>query len=263
MADPRLDCLIIAAWSLWYLGYPDQALKRSQEAMALARELSRPFNLAMALGCTVLFYLLRREKTFAQELTERTISLSSEHGFAQWLTVGNLLRGWVLTEQGQMETGITYMEQGLAAYRAMGVEVYRPYYLALLAEANGKAGGVKEGFPLLTEALATVQKTGERFYEAELYRLKGALTLQSKVQGPKSKVQEAEACFLKAVEIARRQQAKSLELRAATSLARLWQHQGKQAEAHEMLAEIYHWFTEGFDTKDLQEAKALLEGLSR
>ena len=114
---------------------------------------------------------------------------------------------------------------------------------------------------MLVEALAQVEKTGERWYEAELYRLKGQLTLQSQVESHKSKVEEAEECFLKAIEIARHQQAKSLELRAAMSLARLWHEQGKQKEAHALLAEIYHWFTEGLDTRDLQEAKALLEEL--
>ena len=126
----------------------------------------------------------------------------------------------------------------------------------------GKAGQAEEGLAALAEALTVVDKSGERFYEAELYRLKGTLTLQSQVQGPKSQVEEAEACFHRAIEIARRQQAKSLELRAAMSLARLWQQQGKKEEARQMLAEIYGWFTEGFDTKDLQEAKALLEELA-
>ena len=132
----------------------------------------------------------------------------------------------------------------------------------MLAEAYGKVGQTEEGLSLMAEALALVDKTGERYPEAELYRLKGELTLQSTVPGPKSKVEEeAEACFLKALEIARKQQAKSLELRAVMSLSRLWQQQGKREEARQMLAEIYGWFTEGFDTKDLREAKALLEEL--
>jgi predicted ATPase len=155
----------------------------------------------------------------------------------------------------------------------------RSYHLVLLTEAYGKVGQPEEGLSALTEALAVVHKNGERYYEAELYRLKGELTLQqenqkSKGKGQKSKIEtdprpltsnphaEAEACFLQAIEIARQQQAKSLELRATMSLARLWQQQGKRAEAHQMLAEIYNWFTEGFDTKDLKEAKVLLEELS-
>ena len=156
------------------------------------------------------------------------------------------------------------MRQGLAACRALGVELFRPLYLASLAEVYGKVGQVEEGLALLAEALATVGRTGERVSEAELYRLKGELTLaQSGVQSLESGVQEeAKECFQKAIEIARHQQAKSLELRAVMSLSRLWQSQGKKDEARQLLAEIYNWFTEGFDTKDLQEAKALLEELS-
>src|SRR5262249_32013380 len=155
------------------------------------------------------------------------------------------------------------MRQGLDAWPAMGTELVRTYLLALLVEAYGKAGQAEQGLSALAEALALVDNCSERFYEAELYRLKGELTLQqSSVPGLEASAQqEAEACFLKAIEVACQQQAKSLELRAVMSLARLWQSQGKQAEAHQLLSEIYNWFTEGFDTKDLQEAKALLEEL--
>ena len=140
----------------------------------------------------------------------------------------------------------------------MGAELIRPYYLALLAEACAKGGQAEEGLSVLAEALATVHKTGERFYEAELYRLKGELLLAQSTH----QTTEAETCFHQALDIARHQQAKSLELRAAMSLSRLWQRQGKRAAARQLLAEIYGWFTEGFDTADLQEAKVLLEALS-
>jgi len=214
------------------------------------------------------------------------IALSTEQGFPYWLAAGTIRRGWALAEQGQVGEGISQIRQGLAALQVRGAELYRLYYLALLAEAHGKAGQVEEGLTALAEALALVDRTGGRNYEAELYRLKGELTLQSKTSlgqvSDKSQASQnmyeflstqhptpsthteagAEACFLKAIEIARRQQAKSLELRAVMSLSRLWQQQGKKKEAHRMLAEIYGWFTEGFDTKDLQEAKALLEKLS-
>jgi predicted ATPase len=155
------------------------------------------------------------------------------------------------------------MRQGLAAYRATGAEALRPHFLALLAEACGKARQAEEGLTVLAEALAAVNKTGERYYEAELHRLKGELTLQAKDQSLRSQVEEeAEACFHKAIDIARQQQAKSLELRAVMSLSRLWQQQGKKQEAHQMLADIYGWFTEGFDTKDLEDAKTLLQELA-
>jgi predicted ATPase len=234
-----------------------------------------------------------------QERAEALLALSNEHGFPFWLAQADILRGWALAEQGQHAEGIAQMRRGLAAFRATGAEVVRPYYLAVLAEAYGKVGQVEEGLNTLTEALSLVNKNGERFYEAELYRLKGELSLQSAVHSrqsqeenqkakgkskkeaggwrletgsspqapslkplaPSGAEQEAEEYFLKAIEIARKQQAKSLELRATVSLARLWQRQGKHHAARDMLSEIYDWFTEGFDTKDLQEAKALLEEL--
>jgi predicted ATPase len=163
--------------------------------------------------------------------------------------------------QGQGEEGIAQIHRGLAACQATGAAVTRPYFLALLAESYGKTEQIEEGLTALAEALAAVDRTGERVFEAELYRLKGELTLQSSVQSLESKVKEAEDCFLRAIEIAQKQKAKSLELRAVTSLARLWQSQGKRNEAHQMLTGICNWFTEGFDTKDLQEAKALLTEL--
>jgi DNA-binding winged helix-turn-helix (wHTH) protein/predicted ATPase len=274
--DSRVLCLSHAAFVLWLLGYPDQALKRSHEALTLARELSHSFSLATALNMATVLHQVRREIQAVQEWAEATITPSTEQGFAILLAIGTTLRGWALAEQGQGEEGIAQMRQGLVAYRATGTEVHRPYFLALLAEVYRKAGQIEEGLNALAEALATVHKTGERYYEAELYRLKGTLTLQSKTSRKqvtgKSKASrdksedtdpQAEACFLKAIEIARRQSAKSLELRATVSLARLWQNQGKKEEARQMLAEIYGWSTEGFDTADLKEARELLVELKR
>jgi predicted ATPase len=219
-----------------------------------------------------------------QEHAEAAIALCKEHGFPYWLAEGTILRGWALAEQGQGTEGIAQLREGLAVYQATGAELGQSYWLDLLAEAYGKVGQVKEGLTALAEALALGNQSGERFYEAELYRLKGELTLQQfQVPGSKFKVPstrtrnqkrearnhsptldpqaEAEACFRKAIEIAQCQRAKSLELRATMSLARLWRRQGKKDEARRMLADIYGWFTEGFDTKDLQEAKTLLAEL--
>jgi len=280
--DLRVLCQAFAALALWLLGYPDRAQQRSRELLDLVREPSHPYSLAIALYFASLSHQLRQEAQLTQERVEMQMTLTSEHGFPEWLAQGTILWGWALAEQGQGEEGIAQMRQGLATYRATGSELARSQYLALLAEAYRKMGRLEEGLNTLAEALAAVDKTGECFYEAELYRLKGELTLQkqsgvrsqgtSGVRSPESEVpntqpltpntQEAEACFLKAIDVARKQQAKSLELRATTSLAGLWQRQGKQREAHQMLAEIYNWFTEGFDTKDLQEAKALLAELA-
>jgi len=203
--------------------------------------------------------------------------LAREHGFPLDLAWGTILHGWALAERGQGEEGIAQVQQGWAACRATGVEVYRPYFLALLAEAYGQSGQIDNGLATAAEALDLVNTTGERFYEAEVPRIKGELLLTQKIKRQKSKGKsqnskietaprsltpdpqgETEACFRKAIEIAQRQQAKSLELRAVMSLARLWQRQGKTAEARQQLAEMYGWFTEGFDTKDLQEARTLL-----
>jgi predicted ATPase/class 3 adenylate cyclase len=274
--DPGVNCLGWAAWCLWGLGYPDQALKRLSEAFTLAQELSHPHSTFYAQGYAALVRQFRREGVLSQERAETVQALAIEYGFPpEW---GAILRGWALVEQGQGEEGLVQMRQNLDSYRAIGAKLLRPYFLALIAEAYGKVDQTAEGLMILAEALALVDKTGECWCEAELYRLKGRLTLQ-KFQVPGSKFQvppspqpltpnthaevEAEACFLKAIEIAQRQQAKSWELRATTSLARLWQQQDKKDEARQMLAEIYGWFTEGFDTADLQEAKALLEELNQ
>jgi predicted ATPase len=269
-------CRSYASLTLWLLGYPDQSLESIHKGLTLAQELSHPFSLAQARYYTAWLHQLRREGQATQEQAVAAIRLSTEPGFAPVLAVGTIFRGWALAEAGQGKEGIAQIRQILAAVQAMGTEMLRSYHLAMLAEAYGKGGQAEEGLSALSEALTLVNKTGEHWYEAELYRLKGQLTLQkfqvsgSKFQvlkspesGVRGRESEAEECFLKAIEIARQQQARSLELRAVMSLSRLWQSQGKKAEARQMLAEIYGWFTEGFDTVDLQEAKVLLGELNR
>jgi predicted ATPase len=273
--DPGVDALAHAAWVLWYLGYPEQALQKSQKAITLAQELAHPYSLAHALFCAAWLHQHRRERQAVQQRAEATITLATEHGFAMEFAWATILQGWALVEQGQGEEGIARLRQGLDAWRATGAEMI-PYFLALLAEAYGKTKQIKKGLLVLDEAMAVAPKAERSFCGAELYRLKGELTLQKfKVQSSKFRVPpspqplaphtqaeaEAEACFHKAIEIARKQQAKMWELRATVSLARLWQSQGKRAEARQMLTAIYHWFTEGFDMTDLKEAKALLEEL--
>jgi predicted ATPase len=227
-----------------------------------------------------MLHQLCREEAATEEQAETAITLSTEQGFVQMLAAATVLRGWGVAMQGQGAEGITQLRQGLAAWQATGAGLERPYFLVLLAEGYGKVGQLEEGLKTLADALKQLEKTEEHRYEAELYRLKGELTLQLETRGwrletssPSSQAssltpqvssgveQEAEGDFLKAIAIARQQQAKSLELRAVMSLSRLWQHQGKREEARQMLAEIYNWFTEGFNTRDLQEAKALLEQL--
>jgi predicted ATPase len=168
------------------------------------------------------------------------------------------LRGWVLVQQGQTQAGIEQIHQGLRAYRGTGAALARPYFLALLAEAHGAMGQPEAGLTVLAEALTLTDATRVRWYAPELYRLKGELLLQQHSDNQA----EAETCFQHAISIAQSQQAKSFELRTATSLARLWQQQGKRREAHDLLAPVYGWFTEGFETADLKDTKALLDELA-
>jgi predicted ATPase/class 3 adenylate cyclase len=240
------------------LGYPDQAVQRSQEALTMAHALARPFDLVAALRFSARLHAHRREWQTAQAHAEALLALATEHGFARYVALGAFFQGWARAAQGQGAEGIAQMWQSLDAGRATGTALSIPEVLAQLAEAYGQVGQVKEGMHLLAEALAVVDNTGERYYEAELHRLHGELLLRHAVP----EAQAAETCFQQALTVARRQQAKSWELRTAMSLSRLWQRQGKRTEARELLAPVYGWFTEGFDTADLQEAKALLEELA-
>jgi predicted ATPase len=261
--DPRWLCRCYGSLALWGLGYPAQALKMNSEALAFANGLSDPLVRAETLHFAALLHSLCHEKQGTRERAEAEMTLSTEQGFPYMLEAGKVFRGWALTEEGQSETGIAQMQQGLAAWRATGAVGGTTKYLSLLADAYGKAGQTEEGLAIVAEALDFVDNRGERVLEAELYRLKGTLTLQSTLSSSGSRSEaEAEGYFSKAIQIARRQQAKSLELRAVMSLSRLWQQQGKKEEARNLLAEINNWFTEGFDTPDLKEAKALLDELS-
>jgi predicted ATPase len=260
--DLGVACLFFAAIILWALGYPDQAYQKSQAALVLAQELAHAHTLAEAFYFTGYFHRLRREAAVTQELAERGVALCVEQGLRYWLALNTYLQGWALAMQGQPREGMQQIECGLAAARATGLGLALDLPLAMLAEAYAQDGRIAEGLAVLSDALANVDTTGGRWGEAELHRLKGALILRLSDQNPEARMKNAEACFHQALAIARHQQGKSWELRATTSLARLWQQQGKIAEARQMLSEIYNWFTEGFDTKDLQEAKALLAELT-
>jgi predicted ATPase/class 3 adenylate cyclase/DNA-binding winged helix-turn-helix (wHTH) protein len=245
------------ALSLWLLGYPDQALVQSQEAWTLAQELAHPYSLAAAQILLAWLHQFRQEAQAAYDRAVDSTALATQQGFPLFVAWGTVPQGWALTRQEQWAAGTATMREGLEAAIATGSEVFHPYFLALLAEAYGTAGQPEAGLRLLGEAQDVVVRTGERFYEAELDRLTGVLQL---AQAPAAQA-EAEHHMRHALDIARHQQAKSLELRVATSLSHLWKQQGKRVEARELLASIYGWFTEGFDTTDLQQAKALLAAL--
>ncbi len=265
--DPGVALLSHGCCILWHLGYPDQALKRSREAIALGEEQAHPFSLAFALCYSAMMHQYRREPQAVTELADAAIKLSTEQGFVFWLAQASFLKGWALVEQcpepvegqGQTAGGITQMRQGLADWRATGTEFLVGYTTGLLAEAYGTMGQVEEGLALLEEAFAMVYEKGQGLYEAELHRLKGELLL--KKGAPEAEIEEQ---FRRAIEVARQRSARSQELRATISLYRLWQSLGAQDKATEgrsMLAEIYSWFTEGFDTADLTQARVLLEEL--
>ncbi len=276
--DPEVCCRDFGALVLWVRGYADQAQQRSQEALSLARELSHPYTLAEAFGYAAWLRQFCRDGTAVREMAEAVITLAQKEGFAYWWAQGRILKGWALVEQGNAWQGIPEMRQGLAEHLATGSEVARPYYLGLLAEAYQHLAQPTEGLNVLREALASVHDAELCFYAAELHRLQGELLLLQAaaregwpgvatagwpVTGMEAPVcGAAEACYHRALEIARRQQAKMLELRAAMILSRLWRHTGQRQAALHLLAGIYDGFTEGFETAHLQEASALLEELA-
>jgi len=255
--DPAMVCLSYGAHALWMLGYADQALTQSHRGLALARSLAHPFSEVQALAHLAMTHLKRREPHLVGQYADEAIAGADEHGFPFWSATCEVLRGWALTDQGQHEEGLAHIRHGIDAYRATGGGVLLTWFTAQLGEACGKAGKVAEGLGHLDEALALVETSHERYVEAELQRLKGVLQL---VAGGTQAA--AEQCFQQSLDISRSQRGNSWELRTATDLARLWGKQGRVSEARELLRPIYDWFTEGFNTRDLKEAKALLVKLS-
>jgi tetratricopeptide (TPR) repeat protein len=289
--DPAVSCLLITGMALWFLGYPDQAVEKNREALSLAQDLSNPLSVAAVLHLGCMLHQLRRELRETQERLEALKAVATEQEFPLRLAGVTILRGWLLTEQAQdAEKGLLQMRKGLTAFRATGTGVGEPWHLSLLAQAHGQLDQVDEGLAELTKALAFSDSNQQRFYEAELYRLKGELLLQAGARnqapatgksrrsaGRSSRLKldkgsdsgvpgfeaQAEAFFLRAIEVARQQQARSLELRAVMSLTRLFKRQGKAGAARQTLAGMYGQFTEGFETADLKAARALIKSNER
>jgi predicted ATPase len=255
--DAGVNCLAYAAWTLWHLGYPDQAVERGNEALAIAQGLSHPHSLALAGFFIGTLRQHRREAHAARENALSVMRLSAEHGLPDWLGWATTLHAWALAQEGRSEEGLAQMRQSLAALSATGAGLMRPHDLCFLAEVCMEAGRLDEGLDAIAEALSAADEHENRMHESEINRLKGELLLKQ----DDSKRAEAQSCFERAIEVARKQSAKSWELRATMSLARLLVTQGCPDEARAMLAEIYGWFTEGFDTKDLKDAKSLLDEL--
>jgi predicted ATPase len=267
-----MSCRFFAACALWLLGYPEQARKRALETVDIARRINHPFTLAYAYGTAALAHQLRRDIAQVSATATAGIVISRQQGFPHFEGFAEAMSGWALVQEGQIEDGIKHLSQGANGWASQGSDLWRPYWLALLAEAYQKGGQAREATDTLTEAAKIAARTDETFYLAELHRLKAEFRLRDDFQtatfaadqppAVHAKYAEAEAGLRQAIETARLQDAKSLELRAVTSLARLFRQLGRHDEARRNLTEIYGWFTEGFNTPDLREAKALLDQLS-
>ena len=256
--DPGVCCSMHSAMALWFLGYSQKAVERSRTGIAMARELSHIGTLVNELPLAGIIHQLRREAPAVREIAESLIVLSTEHGFPGWLAFGKVLDSWAQAEQVDDVGLVAQLRGAIGNYRAQN-ELYLPYFLGLLAAIELAYEKADEGFATVSKALEMTERTGSRLMDPELYRLKGELLLLSRGPGPEP---DAEVAFRHAIEIARRQNTKSWELRASASLARLLSRQGKRNEARQTLAALFGWFTEGFDTRDLKEAKALLEELA-
>jgi predicted ATPase len=257
--DPGVCAGNYRALSGWLLGFPDQAVVQAEKAVALAHELAHLFSLILALTFFSFLCHFRRQAGMAQEQAQAVTTLCTEQGIApQYLATAGIVRGWAEVHETRAMQGIAEIRHALDQLEAMRVHQRRSYYLAILAETYGSVGEPEQGLGALTKAEAFMEETGEGLWKAEIHRVRGELLLRRSSEGHG----QAEACFRKALNTARRQESRSLELRAAASLARLWTDQGKRAEAYDLLAPVYGWFTEGFDTADLKDAKALLDELA-
>ncbi|MFC6673935.1 hypothetical protein [Marinobacterium aestuariivivens] len=254
--DPGVLARMFLACTLWFQGRPEAAVEESRVTLELAQQLAHTFSLSFALGFTTQLYQYRRDAALTLERAEAAIALSTEQGFPYWLSQAEVLRGWALAQLGRQREGLAVMQEGLAAYRASGARLGYSYLLALLAETLAGEGAIDDALAVIAEAQAFVRDTGEGYYAAELHRLEGTLLLE------RGGAAGAEACFRQSVESARTQGARMLQLRAQTALSRLWQEQGRADEARAPLETLYAGFDEGFETLDLQEARALLDGLA-
>jgi adenylate cyclase len=255
--EPGANCRRMLSWVLWPDGHPGQALLRSREAVELARARDHHFTMCYALFSAAAVHGLRGEAEDAAPIVDSFLALAGDQGFPAMVAMATFFEGWILAERGSDSDGLSRMRQAITYFERDGSRLFGVFFRVLLANSYLKTGRADEGLEILAETSDRMATTGERFAEAELYRVKGELLLE---QG--SPPDAVEDCFHQALRVSRSQGAKSWELRAATSLARLWASQGRQIEARDTLGVIYDWFTEGHDTRDLREAKALLDELS-
>jgi predicted ATPase len=256
--DLGVQAFVQLSWALWHRGYPDQSAQAADRALAYSRQLGHAHTLAHALYHVGMAAAFARDVATACAYGNDCVAIASEHGFALWAAVGWVLQGWADAQKGQATSGIARIRDGLTAYEATGTRLNTPLFLTLLAEALALAGKIEEGLAALDDALAKAAASSEKGWDAEIHRLCGELTGRLPHPDPA----KAEESFRTALAITREQGTRGYELRAATSLARLWREQGRQGEARELLAPVYGSFTEGFDTPDLKNAKRLLDELT-
>jgi predicted ATPase len=256
--DLRAGALNFGALAVWALGYPEAALARTEQALREAREIGHAGGLMAMMFLTCLIELMGRNYTAAQAQSVELIALAEEKGSIFWKAAGMLARGWLLGSTGKTLDAVGIFTSAIPAWRSMGATIYLPACLTHLGKACAELGQFDEAWSYIDDAITTVKTTKQTWYEADVHRTAGKVALMS----PEHNAAKAEACFKRALEIAHAQQAKSFELRAAMSMARLWRSQGRRDEARELLAPVYGWFTEGFDTLDLKQARALLDELT-
>jgi predicted ATPase len=257
-AELGVSALSSWSWVLWHRGYPDQARQAADQARRRARQSGHIHTIAWALIATCLTAVFAEPAAEVENLAADAVTLANEHGLAMFRGQAMTFQGWALLQRGDPEAAIARIHDGLAAARATQAHIFEPIFLGFLAEALAQTGAILEGLKVVAEALEIADASGQKWADAELYRLRGHLLIGS----PSPDQAEAEACFRKALTIAREQGTRGFELRAAVSLARLLSDQGRRTEAHDLLAPAYGWFNEGFDTQDLKEAKALLAELA-
>jgi DNA-binding winged helix-turn-helix (wHTH) protein/tetratricopeptide (TPR) repeat protein len=260
--DPVVIAYCYDAQALWILGFPERAQQAAQNALALAKKLASPFNEAVLCALYATYCAYCRDAVKGLEMAEATLEISLDRGFFHWIALGNIHKGWSLCRLGDVNQGLPLLLKGLQQWKSMGAEMSMPLFLTHLAEIYLAGGKSAKALLAVEEGLAIAVRNNERQYDAELYRLKGELLLKRSKNKPADYFVKAERCFKHAIGIARTQKARSLELRSAMQLARLWQATGKRTEAYQMLRKTYGWFTEGFDTPDLKTAKELLDHLS-
>ena len=256
--DPGEVCLSFVARALWMLGFPDQAVERSEQAITVAQATAHAASIAEAMIWRAEIALLRREVQDARERAAAALALATEHGLPTLTGMATIMHGWALSEQGQSAEGVAQIREGLSVLVGTGDQLFRPYYLAMLAEALGKTGQVDEGLSALDEAIDSSRRSGVPYWDAELQRRKGELLLAGNDVGRAA----AEACFRRAIDIAQGQSARSWSSAPRPASPVCWRDRASASRPHDLLAPVFGWFTEGFATADLIEAKALVDELA-